>query len=538
MAELFGFEINRKQQGVSTNDTSDNKSFVQPQYDDGAVNINSMGGMYGTYVDLEGTAKNEAELVTRYRKMSLQPEVEHAIDDIINEAIVSDPTQPVVNINLDACKDMTPKVKDLIHEAFQHTTELLGLSSTGYETFRKWYVDGRLYYHAIIDDKDPGKGIQELRYIDPRKIRKVRETKKEKQGNFTVIKIVKEFFIYNDKGFNSKSYATPDPIQAGGAQGLKIAKDSIVHCTSGLTDEYNKMVLSHLHKAIKPLNQLQVLEDASVIYRISRAPERRIFYIDVGNLPKMKAEQYLRDMMTKHKNRLVYDAASGEIRDDRKFMTMMEDFWLPRREGGRGTEITTLPGGQNLGEMEDIEYFKKKLYRALNVPSSRLEPENGFTLGRASEISRDELKFNKFIRRLRLRFTALFNKILEKELVLKGIVTLDEWATVQNHIKYNFVEDNHFSELKNSEIIRERLQVLGDIQDHTGTYYSKDWVRRNVLHLSEKEIEEMGSEMDQERQDQEDFGPGGGAHPDAPWNQQPEEPAPGAGTPPPAGEDA
>jgi hypothetical protein len=538
MAELFGFEINRKTSGLSTNEPSDNKSFVQPQYDDGAVNINSMGGMYGTYVDLEGTAKNEAELVTRYRKMSLQPEVEHAIDDIINESIVSDPTQPVVDINLDACKDMSPKVKDLIHEAFQHTTELLGLSSTGYETFRRWYVDGRLYYHAIIDDKDPTKGIQELRYVDPRKIRKVRETKKEKQGNFTVIKIVKEFFIYNDKGFNSKSYATPDPIQAGGAQGLKIAKDSIVHCTSGLTDEYNKMVLSHLHKAIKPLNQLQVLEDASVIYRISRAPERRIFYIDVGNLPKMKAEQYLRDMMTKHKNRLVYDAASGEVRDDRKFMTMMEDFWLPRREGGRGTEITTLPGGQNLGEMEDIEYFKKKLYRALNVPSSRLEPEAGFTLGRASEISRDELKFNKFIRRLRLRFSALFNKILEKELVLKGILTLDEWATIQNHVKYDFVEDNHFSELKNSEIIRERLQVLGDIQDHTGTYYSKDWVRRHVLHLSETEIKEMAEEMDSERQDQEDFGPGGGAHPDAPWNQQPEEPAPDAETPPPAGEDA
>ena len=537
MAELFGFEINRKT-GVSANDSSEHKSFAQPQFDDGAVNINSMGGMYGTYVDLEGTAKNEAELVTRYRKMSLQPEVEHAIDDIINESIVSDPTQPVVDINLDACKDMSPKVKDLIHEAFQHTTELLGLSSTGYETFRRWYVDGRLYYHAIIDDKDPTKGIQELRYVDPRKIRKVRETKKEKQGNFTVIKIVKEFFIYNDKGFNSKSYATPDPIQAGGAQGLKIAKDSIVHCTSGLTDEYNKMVLSHLHKAIKPLNQLQVLEDASVIYRISRAPERRIFYIDVGNLPKMKAEQYLRDMMTKHKNRLVYDAASGEVRDDRKFMTMMEDFWLPRREGGRGTEITTLPGGQNLGEMEDIEYFKKKLYRALNVPSSRLEPEAGFTLGRASEISRDELKFNKFIRRLRLRFSALFNKILEKELVLKGILTLDEWATIQNHVKYDFVEDNHFSELKNSEIIRERLQVLGDIQDHTGTYYSKDWVRRHVLHLSETEIKEMAEEMDSERQDQEDFGPGGGAHPDAPWNQQPEEPAPDAETPPPAGEDA
>ena len=284
------------------------------------------------------------------------------------------------------------------------------------------------------------------------------------------------------------------------------------------------MVLSHLHKAIKPLNQLQVLEDASVIYRISRAPERRIFYIDVGNLPKMKAEQYLRDMMTKHKNRLVYDAASGEIRDDRKFMTMMEDFWLPRREGGRGTEITTLPGGQNLGEMEDIEYFKKKLYRSLNVPISRLEPEAGFTLGRASEISRDELKFNKFIRRLRLKFSILFNKILEKQLVLKGIVTMDEWSVLNQYVKYDFVEDNHFAELKNSEMVRERLQILNDIESHTGTYYSKEWVRRNVLHQNEEEINDMKSEMQAEQGDESDYGPGGGGQPDAPWNQQPEEP--------------
>jgi|TARA_R100000455_G_C6273573_1_gene131363 hypothetical protein len=519
MAELFGFEIKR----AGANSAPEPKSFVKPEFDDGAVNINSMGGMYGTYVDLEGTAKNEAELVTRYRRMSLMPEVEHAIDDIINETIISDPTQPVVDINLDSV-ELPARVKKLIKDEFKQASELLFLSNSGYEIFRKWYVDGRLYYHAIIDEKDPSAGIQELRYIDPRKIRKVRETKKQKQGNFQVVKVVKEFYLYNDKGFHSKAYATPDPIAAGGAQGLKIAKDSIVHCTSGLVDEYNKMVLSHLHKAIKPLNQLQVLEDASVIYRISRAPERRIFYIDVGNLPKMKAEQYLRDMMTKHKNRLVYDAASGEIRDDRKFMTMMEDFWLPRREGGRGTEITTLPGGQNLGEMEDIEYFKKKLYRSLNVPISRLEPEAGFTLGRASEISRDELKFNKFIRRLRLKFSILFNKILEKQLVLKGIVTMDEWSVLNQYVKYDFVEDNHFAELKNSEMVRERLQILNDIESHTGTYYSKEWVRRNVLHQNEEEINDMKSEMQAEQGDESDYGPGGGGQPDAPWNQQPEEP--------------
>ena len=463
MAELFGFEIKRKSESDSN---AKEVSFAAPQQDDGALQVSATGGAYGTYVDLEGTAKNEAELVTRYRKMGMQPECEHAIDDIVNETIVSDPTEKVVDINLDNVK-ITANVKKAIMAEFENITSLLNINKLGYEIFRKWYVDGRLYFHAIIDENAPEHGIKELRYVDPRKIRKVREVKKQRDRNNVIHqKVTKEFYVYNDKGFHSKSSMTPDPIAAGGgAMGLKIAKDSIVHVTSGLTDENNKMVVSHLHKAIKPLNQLQVLEDASVIYRISRAPERRIFYIDVGNLPKMKAEQYLRDMMTKHKNRLVYDAASGEIRDDRKFMTMMEDFWLPRREGGRGTEITTLPGGQNLGEMEDIEYFKKKLFRSLNVPVSRLEPEAGFTLGRASEISRDELKFNKFIRRLRLRFSQLFDSCLEKQLVFKGICTIDEWHEMAQSIKYDYVEDNHFAELKNSEVVRERLQTLNDIEN-------------------------------------------------------------------------
>tara|TARA_Y100001973_G_C5207168_1_gene342425 strand:- start:3862 stop:5517 length:1656 start_codon:yes stop_codon:yes gene_type:complete len=516
MAELFGFEIKRKSESDSN---AKEVSFAAPQQDDGALQVSATGGAYGTYVDLEGTAKNEAELVTRYRKMGMQPECEHAIDDIVNETIVSDPTEKVVDINLDNVK-ITANVKKAIMAEFENITSLLNINKLGYEIFRKWYVDGRLYFHAIIDENAPEHGIKELRYVDPRKIRKVREVKKQRDRNNVIHqKVTKEFYVYNDKGFHSKSSMTPDPIAAGGgAMGLKIAKDSIVHVTSGLTDENNKMVVSHLHKAIKPLNQLQVLEDASVIYRISRAPERRIFYIDVGNLPKMKAEQYLRDMMTKHKNRLVYDAASGEIRDDRKFMTMMEDFWLPRREGGRGTEITTLPGGQNLGEMEDIEYFKKKLFRSLNVPVSRLEPEAGFTLGRASEISRDELKFNKFIRRLRLRFSQLFDSCLEKQLVFKGICTIDEWHEMAQSIKYDYVEDNHFAELKNSEVVRERLQTLNDIENSVGVYYSKEWIKRNVLKQNEQEIKDMQAEMDAEREDSDDFGPGGGSRPDAPWN--------------------
>lgn len=497
MAELFGFEIRRRQQGQAKPDPV---SFTAPEHDDGAIAITATGGSYGQYVDLEGTAKNEAELVTRYRKMAGQPECEVAIDDIVNEAIVNDPMELVVDINLDKT-ELSERIKKLIKQEYINVYKLLNFQEKAYDIFRNWYVDGRLYFHAIIDDSEPEAGIKELRYIDPRKIRKVRETKKVRENGIIVTKVTKEFFVYNDKGFNTKSTASPDPLPVGHA-GIKIAKDSIIHITSGLTDENNKMVLGHLHKAIKPLNQLQVLEDAAVIYRISRAPERRIFYIDVGNLPKIKAEQYLADMMTKHKNRLVYDAADGSIRDDRKFMTMLEDFWLPRREGGRGTEITSLPGGQNLGEMDDIEYFKKKLYRSLNVPISRLEPEAGFTLGRASEISRDELKFSKFIRRLRLRFSQLFDKSLEKQLVLKGIMTLDEWADIRYAIKYDFVEDNQFTELKNTEIMRERLQTLTDIENFEGKYFSKQWVRKNVLRFTDDEIEELENQIRDEASDE------------------------------------
>lgn len=488
--ELFGFEINRKSTDV------DLGSFTQKSEDDGAVVV-AEGGAYGQYVDLEQTAKNEGELVTRYRKMSMQPECENAIDDIVNESIVYDPDSHTVEINLDAVP-LGDGIKTKIHEEFNLVKDLLDFERQAYEIFRHWYIDGRLYYHVIIDEDNVQNGIQELRYIDPRKIRKVREVGKKKSGTgpntVLLAKTKQEYYMYNDKGFKGGPGAV-NPAQ-GTSQGLKIAKDSILHCTSGLMDEANKMVLSHLHKAIKPLNQLRVLEDATVIYRISRAPERRIFYIDVGNLPKLKAEQYLRDMMAKHKNRLVYDASTGELRDDRKFMTMLEDYWLPRREGGKGTEITTLPAGQNLGEMDDVLYFQKKLYRSLNVPVSRLEPEQGFAIGRASEISRDEIKFQKFIARVRLKFSRIFESALEKQLVLKGIITPDDWPVVRREMRFDYVTDSHFSELKALEIFREKISAVNDVDPYLGKYFSTMWVKKNVLKQTDKEVEDMQVEME------------------------------------------
>lgn len=491
--ELFGFEIKRKNDELP--------SFVEKTEDDGAVNVSVSGGAYGTYVDLEGTAKTEAELVTKYRSMEQHHEVQKAIEDIVNEAIVVSDDNNVVELNLDGI-EASDNIKSLMQEEFQNVLKLLDFSNRGYDTFLRWYVDGRLNYHVIIDEKNVKQGIRELRYIDPRKIRKVRETAKKKdQTTDTILKTTKnEYYIYNDKGFLKDNKAAT--ISDGSVRGVRIAKDAVVQCTSGILNETNALVLSHMHKAIKPLNQLKMLEDAAVIYRISRAPERRIFYIDVGNLPKSKAEQYLRDMMVKHKNRLVYDASSGEVRDDRKHMTMLEDFWLPRREGGRGTEITTLPGGQNLGEMDDVLYFQKNLYKALNVPVSRLEQDAGFSLGRASEISRDEVKFARFITRLRARFSILFDDILEKQLILKGVITPEDWINIKNKIRYDFIKDNHFEELKQSEILRERLQTLRDLDDYVGTYYSKEWVRKNLLHMNDDDITDMDQQMADEQEDQ------------------------------------
>ena len=498
--QLFGFEIKRK--GDEQEEKSP-RSFVAPNEGDGSVSVTTSvpgsGGAMSSIMDLEGIAKSEAEIVQRYRDMLLQPEVQHAVDDIVNEAIVISSDQKTVECVTDGL-NLSDGVKKKIREEFDTVLELLDFSNTGYDTFQKWYVDGRLNFHAVIDETNLKAGIKELRYIDSRKLRKIREYDSVKVGegsNVTYIKKLKnEYYIFVEQGFLNSVNNTTNV--SGTTSGIRISKDSIVTCNSGILNEKNTLVLSHLHKAYKPLNQLRMMEDASVVYRISRAPERRVFYIDVGNLPKMKAEQYLRDMMTKHKNRLVYDATTGEVRDDRRHMSMTDDFWLPRREGGKGTEITTLPGGQNLGEMEDILYFQKRLYKALNVPISRMESDAGFSLGRASEISRDEVKFAKFITRLRARFSILFDRIMERQLILKGIITPEEWPEIQNKIRYDFMQDNHFEELKNAEIMRERLSTLRDMDEYVGTHYSKNWVRKNVLMMTEDDIVEMKKELEEE----------------------------------------
>lgn len=489
--ELFGFQIQRKQ------DEKELPSFAPKQDDDGALVV-AEGGAFGTYVDLEGAIRTESELVTKYREMAQHPDIELALDDIVNEAIVMDPKKEIVTLNLDDL-EQPEKVKKLIQEEFDTVIELLEFNQHAYEVFKKWYVDGRMYYHLIIDEQKPNEGIKELRYIDPRKIRKVKTQKKRKvskESNTIVPVTGDEFYVYNEKGF-ARAPAQPN-YQDVNTQGIKIAVDSIVNVASGLVNVKGDMVIGYLQKAIKPLNQLKSMEDSLVIYRISRAPERRIFYIDVGNLPKMKAEQYLRDIMTRFKNKVVYDAGTGEIRDDRKHMTMLEDFWLPRREGGKGTEITTLPGGQNLGEIDDIVYFQRKLYKSLNVPITRLDPEAQYNFGRATEISRDEVKFAKFITRLRGRFSELFNRILEKQLILKGIITSEDWSEFKSNFKYEYSEDNHFAELRNTEILRDRISMLRDIDDYTGKYYSHEWIRRNILYQTEEDMEEIDEQIAEE----------------------------------------
>lgn len=483
MASLFGFEFKKRVPEEAP------VSFAPPVNDDGAVTV-AAGGAYGTFVDLEGTARTEAELVTRYRDMSLVADVERAVDEIVNECIVSEIKDQIVQINLDKLQ-YPDNIKQLIATEFENIKSLLNFENQAYEIFRRWYVDGRLYYHVIIDDNNPRLGIKEIRNIDPRKIRKVREQKKKRdpKSSAMIIQNQKEYFMYNEKGYNAQGIGSGQVAYS--ASGVKIAKDSIVHCVSGLMDTNGTMVLSYLHKAIKPLNQLRVLEDATVIYRISRAPERRIFYIDVGNLPKMKAEQYLRDMMVRHKNRLVYDASTGEVRDDRKFMTMLEDYWLPRREGGKGTEITTLPAGENLGKMEDVEYFQKKLFQSLNVPVTRLQTDQIYSIGKATEITRDEVKFSKFINRLRNRFSALFLKCLEKQLVLKGIVTSDDWKTISQAIAFEFASDEYYQELKDTEMYMSRVNAANALAPYIGKYYSHNWVRKNIFKQS---MEDMGQQ--------------------------------------------
>ena len=486
MANLFGFEIRR---AVDPQEEQEKQPAFAPEIkDDGAVVV-AAGGAYGTYVDLQGAARTEAELVTKYREMSMHPEVERATDDILNEAIVVEDKEKIIQINLDDTK-LSNNIKKLITTEFENVLTLLDFNKSAYDIFKRWYVDGRMYYHIIIDVTKPNEGIKEMRYIDPRKLRKIREVKRkrDKQSQVTQTQTVQEYFIYNEKGFQNKA---GEVGTATAVQGLKIAQDSIVHITSGVLDPMNTVVLSHLHKAIKPLNQLRALEDATIVYRISRAPERRIFYIDVGNLPKMKAEQYLRDMMQRHKNKVVYDSSTGEIRDDRKFMTMLEDYWLPRRDGSRGTEITTLPAGQNLGELADVEYFQKKLYESLNVPSTRLQQDGAFIFGQDQEVSRDEIKFSKFIDRLRMRFNHLFLEALKKQLLLKNIMTDEDWELIESHVKFDYTKDNYFEQQKSTTVMRDRLTTLDQLQPYIGKYYSNEWVRKHVLYQSDEEIEEM-----------------------------------------------
>lgn len=492
MVKLFGFEIRRQGDGQPTV-----QSFAPPSSDDGGVNVTT-GGFYGSYVDLEGSAKSESELITRYRDMALQPEIETAVDEIVNEAICIDPDSGrVVDINLDFT-NLDDQIKQSIAREFDYCLNLLNFNNKSYEVFRQWYIDGRLYYHAVIDQQNPKRGVLELRYIDPRNLRKVREVKTLKANNSIDLgqttnvpqQKVTEYFLYSNKGQTKNDF--------GPQYSLRIAKDSIVYCTSGLTDKSNQMVLSYLHKAIKPLNQLRILEDAVVIYRISRAPERRIFYVDIGNLPKMKAEQYMRDMMVKHKNKLVYDASTGEIRDDRRFMTMLEDYWIPRREGNRGTVIETLPGASNLDQISDLTYFQDRLYNSLGIPTNRQQKNSMFVFGKADNITREEVKFFKTIERMRNRFQGLFMSFLEKQLILKNIINYQEWLQIKETIQFRFAVDNYFAELKEIEILKERINAASIIDPYLGKYFSEEYVRKNVLKQTDEDIKLINAQQEED----------------------------------------
>ena len=482
MAELFGFSITRK----GAQDSGD--TFTVPTPDDGSIEV-AGGGFFSSVLDTDGRERTELDLIRRYRDIAQQPECDSAVEDIVNEAITSDEFSQSVMVTLDRLP-YPEKIKRLIRKEFDSVLSLLEFEQKGHDIFRRWYVDGRIFFHKVIDPKNPKRGITSLRYIDATKIRKVREVKKEKDQATGVDKIkkIEEYYIYNEKGLHSAGYG-------GAQQGIRIADDAITYCPSGVIDQNSGKVLSYLHKAIKPVNQLRMIEDALVIYRISRAPERRIFYIDVGNLPKIKAEQYLKDVMNRYRNKLVYDASTGEIRDDRNHMSMLEDFWLPRREGGRGTEITTLPGGSNLGEIDDIQYFQKKLYRSLNVPISRLESESNFSLGRSTDITRDELKFTKFIQKLRKKFVHLFTDVLKTQLLLKGVISLDDWDVMKEHIQYDFLKDGHFAELKEAELLNDRISTLQNIESYIGTFFSKEYVLKHVLRMNDAEIAEMRDQI-------------------------------------------
>jgi hypothetical protein len=484
--EVFGFKLERTKKQQT--DFKALKSFVVPTTDDGAIPVEA-GGFYGQYVDLDGSVRNDFELVAKYREMSMDPICEIAVDDIVNEAIVSEPGKMPVKLSFTNDNTLSPKIKSKIEEEFKNVLRLLSFDSRGYEVFRRWYVDGKVYFHLIIDEEKPEKGILEVRYVDPLNIQKIREFKKETRPDGTkIITGFRDFYLYNK-----------DNPKVGSAQGIKISEDAIAFCSSGLFDSRYRRTVGFMHKAIKPLNQLRMMEDAVVIYRISRAPERRIFYIDVGNLPKTKAEAYVKDIMNRYRNKLVYDAQTGEIRDDRKFMSMLEDYWLPRREGSKGTEITTLSGAQNLGELADIIYFQKKLYHALNVPISRLQQDKGISLGRSSEINRDELKFSKFITRLRSKFNELILDILRKQVLLKNIITPDDWNGIKEVLFLDYLKDSYYVETKNAELRKQRSGELNELEKYIGKYYSHYWIRSQVLGMTEGEMREMDKQMTEER---------------------------------------
>lgn len=494
---LFGWKLRKTKDEQKLQKV---ESFVLPENQDGAVNVEGIAGAYGAYIDFDATVKNEFELVTRYRELALLPDVDFAIDDIVNEMLVIDGHTEPIKINLESVKTYKP-IKNRIEEEFKNILSLLDWNNQAYEIVRKWYIDGRLYYHIIIDEESKDRGIIELRYIDPRQIRKVREIDREvdQTTGIELVKVRDEYFTYNARGIQ---FNAPNSYGAIGTMGgVKITTDSISYVHSGIVDKYSASILSNLHKAIKPINQLKMMEDALVIYRIARAPERRIFYVDVGNLPKSKADEYLRSVMQRHRNKLQYNIETGEMREDRRFMSMLEDYWLPRREGSQGTSIETLPGGENLGEMQDVEYFQKKVYRALNVPLSRLDSQSGFQLGKAAEINRDEIKFSKFIHRVRLRFTHLFDELLKKQLILKKIINADEWPKIRENIRYDFNTDNHFSELKEMEIMRSRLEILQQMDQYANKYFSVNWIRKNILRQSSDEIQQIESEIKSEKEE-------------------------------------
>ena len=494
---LFGWQLTR----TAETDTVESQApaIAAPQTDDGAyvINAGALGGYYGTYLNLEAAFKNENELISRYRTMAMQPEVESAIDEIVNEAIVHDEKGMSVELMTDELQQ-PENIKQMLREEFKSLLRMLDFDNNGADIFRRWYIDGRLFYQVQIDETNPRNGIIGLVYLDPRKIRKIRTVIKDKDPR-TGVEFVKgyaDFYVYNDKSMTAGNMVMSSPVDAS----MKIAEDAIVNVNSGLMDVSRNMVLSYLHKAIKPLNSLRMIEDAVVIYRLSRAPERRVFYIDVGNLPKMKADQYMNDIMTKFRNKIVYDATTGEVKDDRKFTSMIEDFWIPRRGEGKSTEITTLQGGQSLGQLDDVKYFEEKLYKSLNVPISRLVPQQGFSLGRTNEITREELKFHKFVERLRAKFSTLFDELMKRQLALKGIATYEEWDQIKEFVYYDFLEDNNFSELKDAELLQNRIMTLNAVTPYVGLYYSMQWVKKNVLHLSEEEIEEINAEIEAEQE--------------------------------------